>query len=164
MIPLQKSMRNLLPIIATSNGAGMLSRWRTSNYITIMRNLKGVFLCSIMMLRLIASAQPGTITIKREYVLALIADVERLNICDSLVANLSKEIDITDSLLNIQGARIELLEQQAELNRNDINTWAVRHDLLKEDTKYRLKQSRLKTLKITLVAIGEAVVIVLLIL
>jgi hypothetical protein len=117
------------------------------------------------MLRLTVFAQPGTeILIEKRYVLALIHDVERLHACDSLVSGLQKSIENADSLIQNQGVRIELLTQQRDVSQNSVNTWAVRYDLQKDEAKYRLKQSRLKTLKITLVAIGEAVVIVLLIL
>ena len=116
------------------------------------------------MLRLTAFAQDGTITIKREYVLALIHDVKKLHACDSINIGLRKDIANADSLLHNHAQQIIILTEQRDIAQNALNTGSIRYDLLKVDSRARLKQSRLKSLKIALVAIGEAVIIVLLVL
>lgn len=93
----------------------------------------------------------------------MVFEVQKGRVCELVMKAQEREINLMDALIANQGKQIIILTEQKDIAINGLNTWAIRYDFLKDDSKAKLKQSRLQTVKFALIAIGEAVIIVLLI-
>lgn len=114
----------------------------------------------------IVYCQPATdrITIKRYHINRLLMDVERLDICDSLVNKYKEENLILDSLVTVQNRIINTKQHQVYL----LSTKNAELYGMADDTKQHysdlLKTEKRKHLKTKMVVVGQVLLIVLLLL
>ena len=129
-----------------------------------MTKLKIVLIGFIVMLRLTAYSQTDMVTIKRYHVNRLLMDVERLDLCDSLVNKYKEENLILDSLVTVQNRIINTKQHQVDLLSIKNAELYGMADETKQHYSDLLKTEKRKHLKTKLVVVGQSLLIVLLLL
>jgi len=88
----------------------------------------------------------------------------KLPVSDSLVKSLTKEIDILYLTLEQSKKLTSITEAQRDNKALQAQIWEQRFNNMVDLNKSQLKQEKRKRLKITLIAIGEAVLFIIILL